>query len=78
MAKTVKFEDAMERLEEIVRKLESGSSTLDESVALYEEAVKLTKICNEKLECAEQKVRLLVTDFDGSVTDKNFLSTDEN
>lgn len=78
MAKNVKFEDAMERLEEIVRKLESGSPELDEAIALYEEAVKLSRICNEKLEAAEQKVKILVTAPDGSVTDKAFVGTDED
>ena len=78
MAKNIKFEDAIERLEEIVRKLESGAPALDEAIILYEEAVKLSKICNEKLESAEQRVRLLVTAPDGTVTDKAFLGSDED
>lgn len=78
MAKNIKFEDAMERLEEIVRELESGAPALDEAITLYEEAVKLSKICNDKLESAEQKVRLLVTAPDGSVTDRAFVGSDEN
>ena len=43
------FESAIARLEEIVRSLESGSAPLDESLALYEEGVKLVRFCNEKL-----------------------------
>ena len=78
MAKNIKFEDAIERLEEIVRKLESGAPELDEAISLYEEAVKLSKLCNEKLEAAEQKVRLLVSSPDGTVTDKAFVGTNED
>ena len=55
----IKFEEALKRLEEIVRLLESGQSALDESLALYEEAVALVKICNAKLDSAEQKVIML-------------------
>lgn len=77
MAEKIKFEVAMERLEEIVRRLESGAPELDEAISLYEEAVKLSKLCNAKLEAAEQKVRVLVSSPDGTVTDKAFVGTDE-
>lgn len=63
------FESAIARLEEIVRSLESGSAPLDESLALYEEGVKLVRFCNEKLEYAEQRVKLLVEGADGSLTE---------
>ncbi len=63
------FESAIARLEEIVRALESGSAPLDESLALYEEGVKLVRFCNEKLENAEQRVRLLAQGADGSLTE---------
>lgn len=55
----INFEDALKRLEEIVRSLESGQSPLDESLSLYEEAVYLVKLCNTKLDGAEQKVTML-------------------
>ena len=42
-----------------------------------EEAVKLVKICNEKLECAERRVRILTETSDGSVTDLPFEGNDE-
>ena len=63
------FESTIARLEEIVRSLESGSAPLDESLALYEEGVKLVRFCNEKLEYAEQRVKLLVEGADGSLTE---------
>ena len=53
------FEDALKRLEEIVRILEGGQSPLDKSLDLYGEAVMLVKLCNSKLDAAEQKVIML-------------------
>ena len=66
------FEAAIARLEEIVRQLESGSAPLDESLALFEEGVGLVKLCNARLDSAEQKVRLLTKNPDGSVTEGDF------
>lgn len=77
MKKNINFEEAMSSLEEIVKKLESGTLTLDESISEFENAVKLVKICNEKLEAAEQRVRILTEGQDGTVTDKPFDSSDE-
>lgn len=68
----MKFEDAMIELESKVKKLESGSLTLDESIAAFEEAVKLIRVCNKQLENAERRVRMLTEGNDGSVTDVPF------
>ena len=57
--KNMDFETALLKLEDEVKRLESGNMSLDESIRAFEEAVKLVKICNEKLECAEQRVRIL-------------------
>ena len=75
--KEISFEEAMSRLECEVKRLESGSMTLDESISAFEEAVKLVKICNERLEQAERKVRLLTELSDGTVTDFPFDNADE-
>lgn len=72
MQKKISFEDAMMKLDDTVRQLESGGLPLDESIRVFEEGIKLIKICNEKLEAAEQKVRLLTENADGSVTDASF------
>lgn len=72
MKKDIKFEEALEKLEESVKLLESGNMSLDESIKVFEEAVKLVNTCNEKLECAEQKVRMLTESADGAVTDVPF------
>ena len=63
------FESSILELEDIVKKLESGELTLDESIAAFEKAMGLVKICNERLESAEQRIRLLTEAADGSVSD---------
>lgn len=77
MDKNMKFEDAISKLEETVRLLEGGTLTLDESIEKYEAALKYVKICNDTLDKAEQKVRILTESLDGSITDRPF-DTDEN
>ena len=75
MKENMKFEDAMLELESIVRRLEAGSLSLDDSLSAFEDAVGLVKLCNAKLQSAEQKVRILTEGADGTVSDKPF---DEN
>ncbi len=53
------FEDAFTRLESVVRRLESGQMTLDQSTALFEEGMNLAKECTEMLNNAELKVKRL-------------------
>ena len=72
MKKDIKFEEAIAKLEDYVRQLEGGTLSLDESIDAYTEAMKLAKLCNEKLDVAEQKVRILTEGADGTVTDIPF------
>lgn len=65
--KEMTFEAAMARLEEIVRALESGNAPLDVSLGLFEEGVALVKLCNSRLDTAEQKVKLLVRGENGEM-----------
>lgn len=74
MSKEIKFEEALEKLDTILTKLESGTASLDESLTLFEEGVALVKLCNEKLERAEQKVRILTEAEDGTVSDAPFIN----
>jgi exodeoxyribonuclease VII small subunit len=67
-----KFEAAMARLEEIVQDLEKGDLPLDQSLKLFEEGIKLSRICNKRLEEAERKVEILIKDKDGNVTAEPF------
>ena len=70
--KAVTFEDAMARLEEILRALESGSEGLDASLKLYEEGISLIRACSEKLENAEQSVKILQMQADGTAALADF------
>lgn len=60
MAKKFVFEEAVSRLEEIVRQLEKGDVPLDKSLELFEEGTGLIQKCGSALDKAEQKVTLLV------------------
>ena len=77
MKKNMNFEEALSSLEDIVRMLEAGSLSLDESLKAFEDAVRLVKLCNEKLDSAEQKVRILTEGQDGVVTDLPFDTENE-
>lgn len=63
--KQLNFEQAMERLEMIVKKLESGEGSLDEAMKLFEEGSKLSRKCTAMLDKAEQKVTRLVSPNSG-------------
>ena len=63
--KAITFEAAMERLEEITRLLETGAEGLDESLKLYEDGVSLIRLCTQKLESAEQSVKILQMSEEG-------------
>ncbi len=70
--KDMSFEEALARLESIVRMLESGGAALDESLSVFEEGVSLVKMCNEKLEAAEQKIKILTRGEDGELCEVDF------
>jgi len=55
----IPFEAALEKLESIVAAMEAGDMPLEDLIARYEEGVKLTKICQEKLAEAELKIQQL-------------------
>ena len=62
------FEESLEKLEVIVKKLESGEVPLDEAIDNFNEAMKLAKTCDEKLKNAEEAITKLVKD-NGEVVD---------
>jgi exodeoxyribonuclease VII small subunit len=72
-----KFEAALARLEEIVSSLESGELGLEQSLKLFEEGVKLARVCNTRLEEAERKVEILLKDKSGKIISKPFEEEDE-
>lgn len=61
MAEKKGFEASIEALEETVRKMEQGNLSLDESIALFEKGMELSKYCAEKLENARRRI-LTLTD----------------
>jgi exodeoxyribonuclease VII small subunit len=58
--RTLSFEDSYDRLEEVIRRLEDGTLSLEESIALYEEGVELAVHCGNKLDDAEMRVTELL------------------
>ena len=72
MAKTeekeLTFEESLEKLESIVKKLESGEVPLDDAINEYNTAMKLAKSCDEKLKSAEEAITKIVNP-DGSLSD---------
>jgi exodeoxyribonuclease VII small subunit len=67
-----KFEEALQELETIVQRLEDGNLSLDESLALFEEGIKLSRLCSQRLDEAEKKVEILLKDENGSLSRQPF------
>lgn len=66
------FEEAMQRLEEITQGLEKGDLSLEDSIAIFEEGMKLAKFCTKKLEEAEKKVTRLIKEGEGKFSQQPF------
>jgi exodeoxyribonuclease VII small subunit len=64
--KDIKLEKAFTDLEEIVQQLEQGELPLDDLIGTYEKGIKLVRLCTNKLQEAEKKVKKLVEDEDGN------------
>lgn len=62
------FEEALQKLEAIVRDLEGGRIKLDDAVEAYEKAVALKKICEEKLKSAQLKIEKIEVSPEGEIT----------
>ena len=71
------FEAAIARLEVIVKAMEGDSLSLDESLALYEEGVALTRRLNRELGEAEQRVQILQRTAEGEIKPAPFASTED-
>lgn len=72
MEKNIKFETALSELEKVIAKLESNETQLDEALKLYEKGIALIRVCTERLDNAEQKIKILKQENDGSMTEKDF------
>jgi len=67
-----RFEDALNKLEKIVSKLEEGDISLEESLRLFEEGIKWSRFCTQKLEEAEKKVEILLRGKEGDMKTEPF------
>jgi len=74
----MKFEEALARLEEIVKKMEDGDLTLEESLDAFEAGIKLSRFCTKKLDEAERRVEILLKDEEENVVIKPFAGDTEN
>ncbi len=72
------FEVCLDRLEKVVREMESSSLPLERALELFEEGMKLAEQCRQLLEAAENKVEILVRKADGTVTAQPFSIPEEN
>jgi exodeoxyribonuclease VII small subunit len=75
-AKQESFEEHLETLERIVEELESGELPLDGQMERYQEGVKRLKTCYDLLKNAEQQVKKLVRDAEGSLSEEPFAEED--
>lgn len=62
-----RFEDSLNKLEKIVSRLEEGEIPLEESLKLFEEGIRLSRLCSQKLDEVEKKVEILLRRKDGAV-----------
>ena len=60
------FENSLKELEKIVRRLEEGDSSLEESLKLFEDGVRLSRECQERLNQAERRIEVLMNDENGN------------
>jgi exodeoxyribonuclease VII small subunit len=71
----------MKLLERIVQELEDGDLPLEKAIKKFEEGIKLTKLCSEKLDETEKKISILLKNSEGQMTEKPFMpeaETDED
>ncbi len=64
-SETTSFEDAMQRLDEIVSGMEDNRLPLEEMISSYEEGVRLLKLCRQRIEGARRRVELISADVEG-------------
>jgi exodeoxyribonuclease VII small subunit len=71
------FEKALEQLEQIVQEMESGELTLENALKKFEEGIKLSRYCSQKLEDTEKKITLLMEQSNGSIEETHFDAGDD-
>jgi len=71
------FEQSMKQLERIVQELEDGDLPLEKAIKKFEEGIKLTKLCSEKLDETEKKISILLKNSEGQIAEKPLVAEDE-
>jgi exodeoxyribonuclease VII small subunit len=66
------FEQALDKLENIVEELEDGDLPLEETLKKFEEGIKLSRLCEKKLKAAQKKVSMLTRDDEGNLKETPF------
>lgn len=75
--KEIKFEEAIQRLEEIAEAMESKSLSLEDSIKMFQEGMDIAKLCNQKLDEAEKRVNIIVKNSNGTLTEAEFEAEEE-
>lgn len=78
MTRKGRFEEALNKLEKIVSKLENGDISLEESLKLFEEGIRLSRFCNQKLDEVEKRVEILLKNKDGEIRPQRFDQTENS
>jgi len=68
----ISFERALGQLEKIVEDLESGELSLEKALKKFEEGMKMSRFCTQKLDESEKKISLLMEQADGTITKRPF------
>jgi exodeoxyribonuclease VII small subunit len=74
----IKFEKAIQRLEKIVDDLETGELDIDKSLEIFEEGIKMSRVCSKKLSEAEAKIEKLTRDQKGELVTELFPAEEEH
>ena len=74
----IKFENAIQRLEKIVDDLEKGELDIDKSLEIFEEGIKMSRVCSKKLNEAEAKIEKLTKNQKGELATELFPVEDED
>lgn len=77
MATKQTFEKAMKQLEQIVQELESSDLPLEKAIIKFEEGIRLSRFCSEKLDETEKRITIL-QDQEGNVLEKPFMPVNES
>ncbi|MBW1846305.1 MAG: exodeoxyribonuclease VII small subunit [Deltaproteobacteria bacterium] len=71
------FEQSLKQLEQIVHDLEEGDLPLEKAIKKFEDGIKLSKYCSDKLDETEKKITLLLKEQNGKIKEKPFVREDE-